>query len=102
MQGRESEKTLSVRRPQPHTTNPLKEEKYKIVGDRKEREDHANRKALALLLKPVCPTPSNTGPLRSLHCTSDALRCAGDANIADPGTEHHWSSTLQFIGVSVI
>ena len=43
----ESENTLSVRRPQPHTTNPLKEGKDKIVGDKKERADHANRKALA-------------------------------------------------------
>ena len=44
----ESENTLSVGRPQPHTTNPLKEEKDKIVWDKKERADHANRKALAL------------------------------------------------------
>ena len=48
----ESENTLSVQRPQPHTTNPFKEEEEdKIVGDTKERSDHANRKALALLLK---------------------------------------------------
>ena len=59
----ESENTLSARRPQPHTTNPLKEEKDKIVGDREERADHANRKALALLLKPASPTPSKTGSL---------------------------------------
>ena len=39
----ESENTLSVRKPQPHKTNPRKEEKYKI-GDKKERADHANRK----------------------------------------------------------
>ena len=31
----ESENTLSVRRPQLHTTNPWKEEKDKIVGDKK-------------------------------------------------------------------
>ena len=54
----ESENPLSFRRPQPHTTNPLKEEKDKIVGEKKERADHANRKALALLLKPSSPTPS--------------------------------------------
>ena len=48
----ESENTLSVQRPQPHTTNPWKEEENKI-GDTKERADHANRKALALLLKPA-------------------------------------------------
>ena len=30
----ESENTLSLRRPQPHTTDPLKEEKDKIVGDK--------------------------------------------------------------------
>ena len=61
----ESEDTLSVQRTQPHTTNPWKEEKDKTVGDKKERADHANRKALALLLKPASPTPSNTGSLRS-------------------------------------
>ena len=55
----ESEDTLSVQGPQPHTTNPWKEEKDKTVGDKKERADHANRKALALLLKPASPTPSN-------------------------------------------
>ena len=31
----ESENTLSVPRPKPHTTNPWKEEKDKIVGDQK-------------------------------------------------------------------
>ena len=31
----ESESTLSTQTPQPHTTNPWKEEKDKIVGDKK-------------------------------------------------------------------
>ena len=43
------------------------EEKDKTVGDKKERTDHANRKTLALLLKPASPTPSNTGSLRSFQ-----------------------------------
>ena len=60
----ESENTLSIQRPQPHTTNPWKEEEDKIVGDKKERADHPNRKALALLLKPASLTLSNTGSLR--------------------------------------
>ena len=55
--------TLSIERPQPHAANPWKEEEDKIVGDTKERTDHANGKALALLLKPASPTPSNTGSL---------------------------------------
>ena len=63
----ESENTLSVQRPQPHTTNIWKEEKDKTVGDKKEGADHANRKALAPLLKPASPTPSNTGSLRSFQ-----------------------------------
>ena len=63
----ENENTLSVQRPQPHTTNPWKKEKDKTVGDKRERADHANRKALALLLKPASPTPSNTGSLRSFQ-----------------------------------
>ena len=54
-----SEDTLSVQRPQPHTTKQWNEETDKTVGDKKERADHANRKALALLLKPASPTPSN-------------------------------------------
>ena len=60
----ESENTLSVERPQPHTTNPWKEEKDKTVGDKNERADHANKKTLALLLKPASPKTSNTGSLR--------------------------------------
>ena len=52
---RESENTISVRRPQPHTINPWKEEKDKIVGDKKERAGHANKKALAVLLKLASP-----------------------------------------------
>ena len=67
MQGQERVRTLSVQRPQPHTTNPWMEEKDKTVGDKKERADHANRKALALLLKPASPTPSYTGSLRSFQ-----------------------------------
>ena len=69
VQGRERviEDTLSVRRPQPHTTNPWKEEKDKTVGDKKERADHANRKSLTLLLKAASPTPSNTRSLRSFQ-----------------------------------
>ena len=63
----ESEDTLSVQRPQPHTTNPWKKEKDKTVGDKKERADHDKRKALALLLKLASPTPSNTGSLKSFQ-----------------------------------
>ena len=64
----ESENTPSVQRPQPHTTNPWKEEEEdKIVGDKKERADHVNRKAFALLLQSASPTPSNTGSLRSFQ-----------------------------------
>ena len=59
--------TLSVQRPQPHTTNQWKEEKDKTVGDKKERGDHVYRKALALLLKHASPTPSDTGSLRSFQ-----------------------------------
>ena len=66
VQGRERVR-LSVQRPQPHTTNPWKEEKDKTVGYKKERTDHANMKALALNLKPASPTPSNTGSLRSFQ-----------------------------------
>ena len=36
MQGRKRVRTLSVQRPQPHTSNPWKEEKDKTIGDKKE------------------------------------------------------------------
>ena len=61
VQGRERVRTLSVQGPQTHTTNPWKEEKDKTVGDKKERADHANRKALAQLLKPASPTHQSQG-----------------------------------------
>ena len=38
-----------------------KEEKEKIVEDKKRREQLGQKKALDLLLKPSNPTPSNTG-----------------------------------------
>ena len=64
VQGRERVRTLYQSK-DPNPTQPTrKEEKDKTVGDKKERADHANRKALALLLKPTNPTPSNTGSLR--------------------------------------
>ena len=63
VQGRERVRTLY----QSKDTNPWKQEKDKTVGDKKERADHDNRKALALLLKPASPTPSNTGSLRSFQ-----------------------------------
>ena len=34
----ESENTLSLQRPQPHTTNPLKKEKDKTVRDKKRKK----------------------------------------------------------------
>ena len=68
VQGQERVRTLSVQRPQPHTTNPFKEEKYKTVGDKKKRADHANRKAMALLLKPT--SHSNTPNSRHIFNTN--------------------------------
>ena len=38
-----------------------KEEKGKIVKNKKGETNYANKKALDLLLKPANPTPSNTG-----------------------------------------
>ena len=63
----ESENTISPKTKTPHN-QPWKEEKEdKIEGNKKERAQHANRKALALLLKPSSPTPSDTGSLRSFQ-----------------------------------
>ena len=59
MQGRERVRTLyRSKDPTPHN-QPMEGRKKKTVGDNKERAHHANRKALALHLKPACPTPSN-------------------------------------------
>ena len=69
MQCRERESdTLSVRRPSPTLpTYRGKEEKGKIVEDKKGENNYANKKALDLLLKPANPTPSNTGSTRSFQ-----------------------------------
>ena len=68
VQGRERMRTLYQSK-DPNPTRPThgRKKTKKTVGDKKERADHANRKALALLLKPASPTPSNTGSLRSLQ-----------------------------------
>ena len=47
MAGRKWEHSISPK-PQPHTTNPWREDKDKTVGGKNERADHDNRKALAL------------------------------------------------------
>ena len=44
-----------------------KVEKGKIVEDKKEKSNQANKKALDLLLKPANPTLSNTGSTRSFQ-----------------------------------
>ena len=38
MQGWEKMRTLVIRRPQPHTTNPWKAEREKILGDEKKEQ----------------------------------------------------------------
>ena len=49
-----------------------KKRKVKIVEDySRGREVYANKKALALLLKPANPTPSNTGSARSFQRDTD-------------------------------
>ena len=56
--------------PDPNPTTPshrMKEEKGKTAGDKKWASSYASKKALALLLKPISPTPSNTASLRSFH-----------------------------------
>ena len=44
-----------------------KEEKGKIVEDKKGESNYANKTALDLLLKPANPTPSNMGSTRSFQ-----------------------------------
>ena len=44
-----------------------KEEKGKIVEDKKGESNYARKKALDLLLKPANPTPTNTGSTRSFQ-----------------------------------
>ena len=44
-----------------------KEEKLKIVGDKKGESNYDNKKASHLLVKPANPTPSNTGSIRSFQ-----------------------------------
>ena len=72
MQGRERVRALYHSK-EPNPTQPTygRKKKIKTVGDKKERADHAKRKALALLLKPVSSTPSNTGSLRSFQIDTE-------------------------------
>ena len=44
----------------PNHTQPTRRMKKKINSTRERRADYANKKALALLLNPASPTPSNT------------------------------------------
>ena len=70
MQGWERERLTPYQSEDPNPTTPIhrkKEEKGKTVGDKKGASSQANKKALALLLKPASPTPSNTGSLRAFH-----------------------------------
>ena len=60
----ESENTISLKTPTRHNQSMEGRKRYNSRRQ-KERADHANRKALALLLKPASPTPSNTGSQRS-------------------------------------
>ena len=51
---RESENTLSIRRPSPHTINPWKGERKKIVGDKKKEQIRPTGKhCLCSLSSPV-------------------------------------------------
>ena len=76
MQGWERVKyTLTVRRPQPHNTNPIDRKKrkgkrvedYRVEDYLHDRAAQANKEALALLLKPASPTPSKTELARSFQ-----------------------------------
>ena len=50
----------------------MKEEKGKSVGDKKKgSEQLGHKKVLALLLKPVSPTPSNMESPRLFHSDTD-------------------------------
>ena len=52
-------------------THRMKEENGKTVGDKKGASSHANKKALALLVKPASPTPSNTESPTSFRRETD-------------------------------
>ena len=51
VQGRERVRTLSVQRPQPHTTNPWKEEKDKTVGDKKRKNRSCQQESIGSALE---------------------------------------------------
>ena len=65
VQGRERVRTVNQSK-DPYPTQPTNGRKKRIkqYEIKKEKADHANRKALTLLLKLASPTPSNTGSLR--------------------------------------
>ena len=59
--------TQSVQRSQPYNTNIKKERRERENKDKRERAAYAKIKAMALLLKPANPIPSNTGSARSFN-----------------------------------
>ena len=62
--GIELDQSITRKTPTPHN-QPIEGRKRGNGRRRKERTDYTHRKALALLLKPASPTPSNIGSLRS-------------------------------------
>ena len=75
-----------------------KEEKGKIVEDKKGESNNANKNALDLLLKPANPAPSNTGSTRSFQRETErdykscgtARFCSGEAQkYTDVRSRHH-------------
>ena len=70
--GRERLTLYQSEDPTPATpTHRMKEEKGKTGGDKKGASSLANKKPLAVLLKPASPTSSNMGSLRSFPRDTD-------------------------------
>ena len=67
-----------------------KEEKGKIVEDKKRREQLGQQKALDLLLKPANPTPSNTGSTRSFQRETERGKSCGAARFCS-GEAHKYT-----------
>ena len=80
------ERVIPYQSEDPSPTIPtlrMKEEYGKTVGGRMEASSQANKKILAILLKPASPTPSNTGSQRSFNRdTNEVLRgfCCEEAH----------------------
>ena len=78
-----------------------KEEKPKIVDDKRGESNYANEKALDLLLKPANPTPSNTELTRSFQRdTERRIKVLGYCEVMQRGGAYVYRCAIKALRVT--